>query len=142
MHRRRSDLEAAVLLCIPNIFIIWNGYFHSNNEMRRQKVNPSRSSSSIHRLQWVPGIWPEPLAVPFSAHALRMAAASQSECRHQASMMLPRPDGGRKFTRVLNTRLPRTALASRRPALKRSLLAAFMWRGKRRRRRRLVLFLK
>lgn len=69
---------------------------------------------------------PDPLAVPFSAHALRMAAASQSECRHQSqrqSQSLPTGlghdvvpgDGGRKFTRVLNTRLPRTALRTRAP---------------------------
>lgn len=69
---------------------------------------------------------PDPLAVPFSAHALRMAAASQSECRHQSqsqSQSLPTGlghdvlpgDGGSKFTRVLNTRLPRTALRARAP---------------------------
>lgn len=97
--------------------------------MRRQKAAgtpcPSPSLAPCRG-----GHNPDPLAVPFSAHALRMAAASQSECRHQShsqsrrqSQSLPTGlghdvvpgDGGRKFTRVLNTRLPRTALRTRAP---------------------------
>lgn len=62
-----------------------------NNEMRRQKAAGflcSSSCSSFSRLPWLTsaqrgGHNPDPLAVPFSAHALRMADASQSECRHR-----------------------------------------------------------
>lgn len=98
-----------------------------NNEMQRQKAAgspcPSPSPAPCRG-----GHNPDPLAVPFSAHALRMAAASQSECRHQSQSQSQRQslptglghdvvpgDGGRKFTRVLNTRLPRTALRTRAP---------------------------